>query len=50
MKSTRENQLLRSLHRSSLVKTTRRPGRFLSTTLSWSWANFLHKHCIASQV
>jgi len=47
---TGENQLLRSLHRLSLIKATLRPGRFFSTTLSWLWANFLHQTCIAGLV
>ena len=45
--TVRENELPRSLHRSSLVKTAQRPGRFFSTTLSRLWANFLHQTCIA---
>jgi len=48
--TVRENELPRSLHRSSLVKTIRRPGRFFSTTLSRLWANFLHQTYIAGLV
>jgi len=52
IKSIWENQLARTLHRSSLVKTAQRPGRFFSTTLSRLWAIFYQTwlYCWSSKI